>query len=188
MNQGLIELGSMGASVVRTGEPIATLSPEQDAEQVLQRYWNLGARPIVPVDPIFIARQMGIQVLETRLDAGVSGMLVKQHGSPPTIYLNETDSRVRQRFSCAHELGHWMKRSVMKDDWAFVDRRDQLSGRGTDPSERYSNAFGAALLMPAEEVRALSGHLRPESLARHFEVSAEAMNIRLDNLGSGRLV
>jgi hypothetical protein len=83
----------MGVSVVSMGEPMATLSPEQDAEQVLQRYWNLGVTSTVPVDPIFIARQMGIQVLETRLDAGVSGMLVKQHGSPPTIYLSETDSR-----------------------------------------------------------------------------------------------
>lgn len=114
-------------------------------------------------------------------------MLVKQHGSPPVIFLNETDSRVRQRFTCAHELGHWMKRSVMKDDWAFVDRRDQLSGRGTDPSERYSNAFAAALLMPASEVRALGGQMYPESLARHFEVSGEAMNIRLSAIRSGRI-
>ncbi|MBV9822578.1 MAG: ImmA/IrrE family metallo-endopeptidase [Actinobacteria bacterium] len=168
-------------------EPIATLSPEEDADKVLQRYWNFGGITTLPVDPIFIARQMGIQVLETRLDSGVSGMLVKQHDAPPTIYLNEADSRVRQRFTCAHELGHWMKRSLMKDDWAFVDHRAQLSGRGTDPSERYSNAFAAALLMPASQVQALSGHARPESLARHFEVSGEAMRIRLDNLRSAGL-
>lgn len=176
-----------GVNITIMSEPTATLSPEHDAEQVLQRYWNLGTTTTVPVDPIFIARQMGIQVLETRLKAGVSGMLVKQRGSAPTIYLDETDSRARRRFTCAHELGHWMKRSLMKDDWAFVDRRDQLSGRGIDPSERYSNAFGAALLMPADEVRALSEHMRPESLAGHFEVSGEAMNIRLDNIRHGRI-
>jgi Zn-dependent peptidase ImmA (M78 family) len=161
------------------------LDAEQDAKQVLERHWNLGATTPVPVDPIFIARQLGLEILETGLERGVSGMLIKQPGAKATIYLSRDDSRVRQRFTCAHEIGHWMKRSVLRESWAFVDRRDQLSGRGTDPSETYSNAFAAALLMPASKVRALAGHMDPEHMAKHFEVSADAMNFRLNNLRLG---
>jgi len=56
--------------MVVVGEPVATLSPEEDAEKVLQRYWNFGDTTTVPVDPIFIARQMGDSRAHTNLAIG----------------------------------------------------------------------------------------------------------------------
>ncbi len=164
-------------------ELVATGDAEKDSEAMLERYWSLGPHIPTPVDPIFIARELGLAVYVARLEPEVGGMLVNQPGKQPTIYLSTDDHRNRQRFTCAHELGHWMKRSGQGSDWAFVDRRDQLSGRGTDPDERYANGFGAALLMPASEVQALSGHMSTEAMSRHFGVSAQAMAFRLANLG-----
>jgi len=40
------------------------------------------------VDPIFIAREFGLDVYLARLDPGVGGMLVSQPQKTPTIYLN----------------------------------------------------------------------------------------------------
>jgi hypothetical protein len=128
-------------------EPLSSTGDfERDAEALLDRFWNYGeGSPAVPVDPIFIARQLGLEVLIAPLEDGVGGMLVNRPGSQPTIYLNSSDGRNRQRFTCAHELGHWVKRAVARDeDWAFVDKRDQLAGRGVDPSERYANGFAAS--------------------------------------------
>jgi Zn-dependent peptidase ImmA (M78 family) len=163
-----------------------TGDPEHDAQLVLQRYWNFGPANAVPVDPVFIAQAMGLDVLSADLGDGVGGMLLKRPHSQPVIYLNQSDPRARQRFTCSHEIGHWMKRraaqAVRPDDWAFVDRRDQLSGRGTDPDERYANGFAAALLMPSQPIKELRDLVSTNVLASHFNVSAEAMTYRLANL------
>jgi Zn-dependent peptidase ImmA (M78 family) len=162
------------------------------AERTLEAHWNLGAQPTIPVDPIFIAKQMGLKVWVASLEDGVAGMLVKQPPSDPEIYLSVTDGRTRQRFTCGHELGHYvMREELMRrdpaddDSWAYVDRRDQLSGRGSDPTERYANNFAACLLMPEREVKRLKDQFPISRLATEFGVSAEAMNYRLANLRSG---
>jgi len=46
-------------------------------------YWNLGARPTIPVDPIFIAKQMGIKVSVAKLEDGVAGTLVNRTTGQP---------------------------------------------------------------------------------------------------------
>lgn len=168
-------------------ELAATGDPELDSHKVLEQLWSLGSESVpIPVDPIFIATALGITVLVANLEPGVDGMLVKVPGEPsPTIYLNASTGVKRQRFTCAHELGHWMKRS-QGDDWAFVDKRNQLSGLGTDPSERYANRFAAALLMPEAEVARLSDFTSLETLAAHFNVSAQAMGLRVANLWAKR--
>jgi hypothetical protein len=59
------------------------------AERMLMDYWNLGARLTIPVDPIFIAKQMGIKVWVAKLEDGVAGMVVNritgQTGNLPEV-------------------------------------------------------------------------------------------------------
>ena len=159
-------------------------NPESDAQSLLDKYWSFGSPVTVPVDPIYIAQSAGLEVWEAHLSE-VGGMLVKQpRKAAPEIYLSISDPRVRQRFTCAHELGHWMKRlSNPEGDWAFVDKRNQLSGAGVDSSEMYANQFAAALLMPAGRVRQLAQGMRLDQLAAAFNVSVQAMSFRLRNLG-----
>jgi Zn-dependent peptidase ImmA (M78 family) len=121
------------------------------------------------------------------MDSGVSGVIQKKAGRDAAIYLNDKDHPNRQRFTCAHELGHYVNHTnngVL--DYEFVDYRDQLAAEGTDPEEVYANRFAAALLMPAGEVRTLKrGGYDLVQLAYRFRVSEEAMTIRLASLDLG---
>jgi Zn-dependent peptidase ImmA (M78 family) len=157
---------------------------ERDAQQLLER---LGMTDI-PVDPIKVARALGIKVWTSDLEPNVAGVLVKKRqGEPPEIYVNAADHVNRQRFTTAHEVGHFFERARKGDadePVSFVDYRDDLSAQGTNPSEMYANGFAAALLMPAARVREHWEHDRDATiLASRFQVSPEAMRHRLHNLG-----
>lgn len=156
------------------------IEAEKDAEKLLQATWG-GA---VPVDPVTIARTAGLRVLEAPLNENTLGALVKQPGKDPTILLNQNDSNNRKRFTCAHELGHFVRRSEEEDEYATVDLRDSNSATGDDPEEVYANEFAACLLMPESEVRALAQlEMSDLEMAIRFKVSREAMQFRLKNLG-----
>jgi len=159
-------------------------NPERDAEELLTTVWE--GKPL-PVDPIQIAQQLGVKVYKAELDEGVSGMLIKEPAKDPEIYVNSADSINRQRFTAAHELGHYIKRvSTGAEEWATIDYRNPLSSEGSDPDEVYANRFAASLLMPKDEVKRLHKEYRPATLAYEFGVSEEAMNYRLDSLNLKR--
>jgi Zn-dependent peptidase ImmA (M78 family) len=155
---------------------------ERDAQQLLDQLRITG----MPVDPIRIARALGIKVWTSDLEPNVAGVLVKKQGDAPEIYINAADHPNRQRFTVAHEVGHFFERALKgkaDEPLDFVDYRDDLSSRGTDPAEMYANGFAAALLMPEACVREYRGQgLDADSLASKLEVSPEAMQHRLRNL------
>ena len=162
--------------------------PESDARQILQTVWrpNGEGNPILlPVDPFVIAQKLGIKAYAAGLDEGISGMLVKRAGEDPEIYVHASDSPNRRRFTCAHELGHYYKRSATGDtEWEYVEHRDLLTSAGNDPEEIYANKFAASLLMPREEVeRCCEEGQGVPTLAYKFGVSEDAMRFRLVNLG-----
>ena len=167
--------------------PTQQLNPQRDAEEILRTVWQRDQLEIrLPVDPFAIAPSLGIGVYVSDLDSSVSGMLVKRPGYDPEIHVQQSDSRNRQRFTCAHELGHYVKRSAEGNDgkrWQYVDHRDDLASKGKDPEEIYANQFAANLLMPADLVRISSQRRSVAALAYEFGVSGDAMNFRLDNLG-----
>lgn len=164
-----------------------TRNPEFDADRMLETIWvkDDPSQFRLPVDPFSIAKELGISVYGESLEPDVSGLLRKHsEEDDPEIVLNASDHRNRQRFTCAHELGHFNMRSQKGSfgEWNYVDRRDVLAGAGTDPDEIYANRFAAALLMPQRAVKKLwEGEVAP--LAYKFGVSPEAMSNRLKNLG-----
>lgn len=141
----------------------------------------------IPIDPIALAKQLGIPVSYSRgLEEGVSGVIVKEPDEPkPRIILNDRDGGNRQRFTAAHEVGHYFSRLEDQDSkYGYVDSRDDLSSSGKDPNERWANQFAAELLMPAFAVRKFFADGMSEArLAREFAVSEQAMHYRLRNLG-----
>lgn len=155
----------------------------RDASALLDQAWASPFGVDVPVDPVSIAESLGVDVFTADLDMGVAGLLVKVAGQDPAIYLNAADSENRQRFTCAHELGHYIRRSASDDEgWEYIDRRDQLSSTGVDPEERYANGFAAQLLMPEHEVRSHAKKMDAAAMAYTFGVSLEAMKNRLTTL------
>jgi Zn-dependent peptidase ImmA (M78 family) len=129
----------------------------------------------------------------------VSGVLVVQDGRG-VIGVNASDAPVRQRFTIAHECGHYELHKERMP--VFIDKqflrpmlavfRDGKSSSGEDRLEREANAFAASLLMPEhlvlEEVSRLRLDVEDDAavdeLARRFEVSRQAMSFRLANLFS----
>jgi Zn-dependent peptidase ImmA (M78 family) len=164
------------------GDPLTLVKDEatSDARRVLEVAWD----ETLPVDPVKIGRSFGVRVVERDLDENLSGALVKERGHDPVILLNAVDSSNRKRFTCAHEIGHFIRRSDAPEEYEYVDRRDELATQGTDLEEIYANTFAAALLMPESHVRRFhDAKVAPFEMAWLFDVSQEAMQIRLSSLG-----
>ena len=133
---------------------------------------------------------MGIEVADANLPDNVSGALVKKVGFDPQILLSPADSPNRKRFSCAHEIGHYVRRAETvtgaDDEYEYVDLRGALSGQGIDQEEVFANQFAANLLMPEREVRQMvEGNALLVQMMSRFGVSQDAMRYRLINLGLG---
>jgi Zn-dependent peptidase ImmA (M78 family) len=161
-----------------------------EAKKVADRIFETYGRGELPVDVDGIAKALKIHVFKERAPADLSGALVVKNGKALAL-VNSTHPPARQRFSLAHEIGHYLMHHTEGD----VLKRDERSARGTDPEEIQANAFAAALLMPESEVRkrAEGFDLTPldeeriDVLASDFGVSTQAMTIRLQDLGLLRL-
>jgi Zn-dependent peptidase ImmA (M78 family) len=147
----------------------------------------------VPIDRI--AAKLGIRLETADLGEDVSGVLVVTD-SGCTIGCNWSDPAVRQRFTIAHEIGHFVLHrksgSLFIDkQYAGIYKRDKNSSSGVQRREVEANRFAAALLMPAETLAKafeflqfdLGDESALEELARKFEVSSQAMSFRLSHLG-----
>jgi hypothetical protein len=163
-----------------TGWMATRHEPEAAASELLDDCWD----GTLPVDPVRVAKSLGVKVLDAPLSEDLSGALVKKQGADPSILLNATDSRNRKRFTCAHEIGHLILRTNEPEQYEYVDYRDQRSSTGTVEEERFANSFAANLLMPDFVVKALHSQGLPDfRMAKKFGVSQEAMHNRLANLG-----
>lgn len=167
---------------------------EKEAQKLIDAL-NINA---APVEIEKIAEYAGCTVKPFDDDKdGVSGIFMFNN-KVPTIGYNNNQSPVRQRFTIAHELGHYILHSDNDPKEVYVDNnaflplfRDENSSTGTSLIEQQANAFAAAILMPekfvAEEIKNLKLDLTDESpeiadLAKKFNVSLMAMSIRLANL------
>ncbi|MDD5068633.1 MAG: ImmA/IrrE family metallo-endopeptidase [Candidatus Pacebacteria bacterium] len=151
------------------------------AEEILNKL-NLKILPI-PVEEI--ANKLQIKI--SRAPSGdFSGMLIRKDGRA-LIGINSNEAPVRQRFSIAHELGHF---SLHPRKDTFVDFRDNKKDVMRTPIEKQANMFATSLLMPRslleKDFRILSkdGFTEDElsELAEKYQVSEEAMKFRLMNL------
>jgi Zn-dependent peptidase ImmA (M78 family) len=150
-----------------------------------------------PIDVGRIAAELGLEVVCADLGAGVSGLLVAS-SQGAQICVNETDHPKRRRFTIAHEVGHHVLRHqftpgehVHVDRGNFISQRSPRSAAGVDRKEIEANQFAAHLLMPDDLVRRHVESLGSLSLvdwqvaklAEKFDVSEQAMTIRLTTMG-----
>lgn len=168
-----------------------TSEVENHAARLLERHGVITAN--TPVEEI--ARAEGIQIVRSPASGTESAFLLRD-GRRTIIGVNSRTSRTRQRFSIAHELGHWELHEgepLIVDHTIRINKRNEVSSAATDIQEIQANAYAAALLMPYRLVqRAVDreqeyGIVTRESLtltlAKEFDVSTEAMGFRLINLG-----
>lgn len=155
-------------------------------------------RPPVPVKRL--AQAAGAKIVYQPYEQEVSGFLYRDR-SRVIIGVNSGHHEHRQRFTIAHELGHYVLHElgsgVVHVDKAFrVRLRDELSTQGTDVEEIEANTFAAELLMPAEFVRRdldvsdpfdIEDETVIKRLAGLYKVSPQALHLRLARLGYGTL-
>ncbi|MFA5841120.1 MAG: ImmA/IrrE family metallo-endopeptidase [Candidatus Paceibacterota bacterium] len=144
---------------------------------------NIKSRP-VPIEEIAIAQKIKISRAPSK---EFSGMLIRKDGHA-LIGINNNEAPVRQRFSIAHELGHFF---LHQQDDTFVDYRKELKENDIKNfKETEADQFAAALLMPKkfleEDVKKLNSHGISEkeikTLCDMYKVSEKAMTFRLINL------
>jgi Zn-dependent peptidase ImmA (M78 family) len=138
----------------------------------------------IPVDVQAAAERLGVIVYSKKLPPKISGMLVQddRYGSRSgfVIFVEQTEPAVRQRFTAAHELGHFALHRAMIGT-GITDNYLLRSEGMTNRQEVEANKFAADLLMPMDQIeKAMSrGTVTPEDLAAEFDVSKVAMSIRL---------
>ncbi len=147
---------------------------ERRAKEVVERFGLSG--PPVPLAEI--CRALGIAVYVRPFEY-VAGVFINDDVFP-VIIVNSGERRVRQRFTIAHELGHY-----------FVDHGHQSFAEpgGGSRRERDAERFAACLLMPAAWVKgyweayAANDENRLAVVADLFEVSPTALKHRISELG-----
>lgn len=140
-----------------------------------------------------IIRKLGIELDERDFEYAMSGAAIIDAGRK-IISINKKESDVRKRFTAAHELGHIL---LHYDQELNVDlkpirlNRDLNSATGESWREIEANYFAASLLMPTDLLakhheKLVNAHEDDDevltALARKFEVSIQAMSIRLAKL------
>lgn len=162
---------------------------ENQARELRQQHLRGVVKPPVPVQDL--AETLGIKVVSTPLESGVSGALIKD-GENWFIVVNSNHHTNRQRFTIAHEIAHFHLEHAREE---HVDReftvlmRDENSAMATDPKEIEANRFAAELLMPEEMIIGdfvKIGRIDDEIVSRlalKYQVSKLAFEHRLRNIG-----
>jgi len=137
-----------------------------------------------PIDVEFIAKQLGFEVHPFDFPNEISAA-IKIIDSLKVIAFNSKHPKTRQRFSIAHELGHYLSghEDFDEEKRAFVDpSKKYLSPQFKQEEE--ADEFAAELLMPESLLNfdVFENHLDLSELAEKYEVSEQAMTIQLVNL------
>ena len=173
----------MRKKVAKTSQATKT-----SASQVLSDHWN----DKLPVDVVEIASKLGIQIKYGILEGNICGFLIYDDDTP-IIGISSLHSLTRQRFTIAHEIGHYLqhpKESFIDNKYAIYWRNASAS-TGEKQQEVDANNFAAKLLMPKSAIQAELSKIKLEDedesgiakLADKFQVSTQAMTFRLINLG-----
>jgi Zn-dependent peptidase ImmA (M78 family) len=154
---------------------------EKLAEKIFKQLGGL-----IPVDVAKAAKMHGLDIfvieMEKMVGATPSGILVSNQGKW-AIFINDKDSLSRQRFSIAHELGHFLLHKGKQ----FIDEfsaGETFYRDGSDnKEEREANYFSACLLMPRDKVEEIWPMSKdPRDASKKFEVSEVSMTYRLKTL------
>ncbi|MBX9867077.1 MAG: ImmA/IrrE family metallo-endopeptidase [Burkholderiales bacterium] len=170
-------------------------SVDSIAENLLLNLFGIVSLPI-NIDDVITKLRVNCEIQQ--LPESVSGA-IKIQNNRASMVINVNHSKVRQRFTKAHEIGHLVAHILTNSNKeGFVDHdldavliqknRDNNSAKGRDPEEIFANKFAAAILIPRTK---LIEYLRDERYANNiqlladiFDVSKAAMEFRIKTIGN----
>lgn len=145
-------------------------------------------RKSAPVDVETLSFALGVPVHYAYLPDSTSGMIERTKEDRFRIVVNANHSRNRQRFTIAHELGHFMLHRHLighgiEDSRAFRSSEGSVyANRDIGPSqETQANKFAVGLLMPdhlVEKVQQDPSLQSAAAQAKALGVSEQAYCIR----------
>lgn len=139
-----------------------------------------------------LCKKLNLKCLAAEYPRDISGAIIKDDDDEGyTIYVNKDHPKSRQRFTIAHEIGHYI--SYLCDSYSKqeLDKNkgfeDQLMYYRKDGNisnaEIEANLIAAEILMPEERVKVMArDNLTIEQMSEIFFVSQAAMTIRLQTL------
>jgi Zn-dependent peptidase ImmA (M78 family) len=174
---------------------------DSDIENKAQLILNSFKIHTAPIPIEDVVNKSGLNLLPFDFGNDVSGVLYIKNETADIGY-NPNESKVRQRFTIAHEFGHYILHR--DNEKVFIDnenyyqsimfRSSKLNLSAEDyQKEKQANSFAAAILMPIKLVQKelmdysgfdLSDNTMITELAKKFEVSIQAMSFRILNLAN----
>ena len=153
-----------------------TVAAGETASSLVRDQFHAGNEPVNPVE---VAEQVGLAVAWAPLGQGVDGVCAAD-GDRGAVVINSTHWGSRQRFTLAHEVGHWVLGDVSAG--ARADR--DVFAQTDDAVERRANAFAAALLVPNRVVEGLAHADSAEAVrvAYRFGVSCKTLGWRVKSV------
>ena len=114
-------------------------------------------RKQIPVDVEGLALALGVPVKRIAFPPDISGAITKIGSDKFMIGVNAEHSGTRQRFTIAHEIGHFVLHRHLigkgiTDTIAYRSDGDSPNPNIGPKEETEANKFAANLLMPAESI------------------------------------
>lgn len=148
---------------------------DQLAEKIAAK---LLIKPGVDLDSI-VSNQLGGKIqYQNTTNPELDGSLVVEGEGNFTIFLSPYIGRLRNRFTVAHELGHYFLHSEMGN------KPFRIHNEGEGRGEWEADWFAIGLLMPEKEFReAIESGNSDEEVAAQFDVSTHLARTRRESLG-----
>lgn len=147
----------------------------------------------LPVDVSRLAKLLSVKIRIADLGKEVSSLLYLRD-EQSLIGINQFESKSRQNFAIAHELGHFLLHSKnKKHDLMFISKvhfRDIKASNTDNQKDHEANEFAYSLLMPEslilDEIENLPDLISAEDatniLAKKFKVTPIKMFYRIQKL------
>lgn len=156
----------------------------EDAARSVRNMFGLGDEPALNLDQR-LESEAGLRIFYlSGLPAKLAAFLIWSDDIGPCVAINADHPAEKQRWSLVHETGHLLRDPEAGD---ILDDREALTGS----EEIFPESFTTEFLLPSVAVqkrfadKCRAGHFTPidlYALARHFEVSFQAMALRLEDL------
>lgn len=153
--------------------------------EIIDRY-----RSNRPINIEGLIRELGVELdKKATLDANIAGQIERLSSGKYKISTNKNDHYYRQRFTMAHELGHFLLHQNLIGDGVNDDKLYRSTSEGNfyntaikKSHETQANKFAASVLMPLQIIKQDyedTGHPDLSEFSKRWQVSTEALAIRL---------
>lgn len=135
-----------------------------------------------PFPVVEFINELGIRTFADDLEDHNSGYIKKDSSGQVSIVINQNHSVKRNRFTLAHELGHFFndneyltKQSMIEDSFKLNRSKEGLP----EKREIEANKFAAELLMPKDKfIEVYRNSASIDNVADFFKVSVDAAKMR----------